>query len=191
MTLTIEQFCDKFKACREGREWALYNCKDMDEVWQWAKPDWMLWIATREGVLTDMELRLFAIRCARQVQHLMDDQRSINALDVAELHINGFATDEELTAARAAADAAWVAAAAAWDADWAAAAARAAAWASSGAYAAAAADADSAAAAVAARAAADAARAAANAAWAGNEVYVVARECQVEWLRENCKPKLF
>jgi len=191
MTLSIEQFCDRYKTCEEGREWALRNCESMDEVWQTAKPEWLIWIATREGVLTDKELRLFAVWCARQVQHLMDDQRSINALDVAELHINGFATNEELTAARAAADAAWVAAAAAWDADWAAAAARAAAWASSGAYAAAAADADSAAAAVAARAAADAARAAANAAWAGNEVYVVARECQVEWLRENCKPKLF
>ena len=191
MTLSIEQFCDRYKTCEEGREWALRNCESMDEVWQTAKPEWLIWIATREGVLTDKELRLFAVWCARQVQHLMDDQRSINALDVAELHINGFATNEELTAARAAADAAWVAAAAAWDADWAAAAARAAAWASSGAYAAAAADAGSAAAAVADRAAAAAARAAANAAWAGNEVYVVARECQAVWLRENCKPKLF
>jgi len=217
MTLTIEQFCDKFKACREGREWALYNCKDMDEVWQWAKPDWMLWIATREGVLTDMELRLFAIRCARQVQHLMDDQRSINALDVAELHINGFATDEELTAARAAADAAWVAAAAAWDAvkdadsaayaAWVAAvAARAAADAAMAAAKDAAADAAMAARDAAMAAARDAAWVAAAAAWdadwaavkdADSAAYAAwaadaaIRERQAVWLRENCKPKLF
>ena len=32
----------------------------------------------------DKEWRLFAVWCARQVQHLMTDIRSINALDVAE-----------------------------------------------------------------------------------------------------------
>ena len=89
--------------------------------------------------------RLFAVWCGRQVQHLMMDQRSVTALDVAGRHANGAATDEELAAARAAAwDAAWAAAwaaagaaagaaarAAAWDAAWAAAraAARDAAWA--------------------------------------------------------------
>jgi hypothetical protein len=68
--------------------------------------------------------RLFAVWCARQVQHLMTDARSIAALDIAERHANGQATDAELAAARVAAwDTAWAAAwAAAWDA------ARAAAW---------------------------------------------------------------
>jgi hypothetical protein len=97
--------------------------------------------------------RRYAIWCARQVQHLMDDERSIAALDVAERHANGDATDKELDAARAAArDAAWDAArAAARDAG---AAAGAAAWAASWA------------AGDAARAAAGAARAAAGAAGA-------------------------
>ena len=73
----------------------------------------------------DREIRLYAVWCARQVQHLMADQRSINALDVAVRHANGTATDDELAAARdAALAAAW---AAAWDA--AREAARAAAWA--------------------------------------------------------------
>jgi hypothetical protein len=89
----------------------------------------------------DREIRLYAVWCARQVQHLMEDPRSVAALDVAERHANGEATDAELAAARAAAwaaaraaawaaarAAAWAAArAAAWDA--ARAAARAAAWA--------------------------------------------------------------
>jgi hypothetical protein len=87
--------------------------------------------------LSEAQLRLFAVRCARRVQHLMIDPRSIAALDVAERHANGEATDDELTeaedAARAAArDAAWYAAsAAAWYAASAAAwyAARAEAWA--------------------------------------------------------------
>jgi hypothetical protein len=46
--------------------------------------------------------RLFAVWCARQVQRLTD-HRSIKALDVAERHANGEATDEELYAAWAAA----------------------------------------------------------------------------------------
>ena len=78
------------------------------------------------------EMRLFAVECARSVQHLMTDKRSIDALDVAERFANGLATQAEL-------DAAWDAArdaagAAAWDAarDAAWAAARDAAWAAAG-----------------------------------------------------------
>ena len=74
----------------------------------------------------DKTWRLFAVWCARRVQHLITDQRSINALDVAERHAHGLATDEELAAARGAAGAARDAAGyAAWDAG---AAARGAAW---------------------------------------------------------------
>ncbi|MBI5270648.1 MAG: hypothetical protein HY856_13335 [Burkholderiales bacterium] len=63
--------------------------------------------------------RLFAVRCARRVQHLMTDPRSVAALDVAERHARGGAADDELAAAR---DAAWDAALdAAWAAAWAAA----------------------------------------------------------------------
>ena len=69
----------------------------------------------------DRHWRLYAVWCARQVQHLMADRRSIAALDVAERHARGDATDAELAAARAAAGAA------AWAAGWDAAAA--AAWA--------------------------------------------------------------
>lgn len=60
------------------------------------------------------ELRLFAVWCARQVQHLMTDQRSLAALDVAERHANGHASAADLAAASAAAwDAASAAASAA------------------------------------------------------------------------------
>ena len=44
----------------------------------------------------DKEIRLYAVWCARQVQHLMTDKRSIDALDVAERYANGEATDAEL-----------------------------------------------------------------------------------------------
>jgi len=62
----------------------------------------------------DKEWRLYAVWCARQVQHLMTDKRSIAAIDVAERYANGEATADELKATR---EAAWAAAwAAAWDA---------------------------------------------------------------------------
>ncbi len=120
---TIKQFCSEHRACSDGQKWALAHCKDMQEVWEKAPdPSWVIWIATRRGVLTDRELRLFAVWCARQVQHLLTDPRSINAIDVAERYANGEATDRELTAASAAAIAAARTAArsAAWAAAWAA-----------------------------------------------------------------------
>lgn len=47
--------------------------------------------------------RKFAVWAARQVQHLMTDQRSVNALDIAWQHSNGLASDEQLHTAQAAA----------------------------------------------------------------------------------------
>lgn len=49
------------------------------------------------------DISLFSVWCARQVQHLMRDSRSTNALDVIERFANGKATKEELEAAIAAA----------------------------------------------------------------------------------------
>jgi len=118
-----------------------------------------LWVVMRSDLLSDKLMRLFAVWCARQVQHLMTNQRSLNALDVAEKFANGLVGNEELNSARAAAWVAWADAAA--DAAWAAAwvAADAAAWVAARAAADAAwADADAADAARAARAAADAAQ---------------------------------
>ena len=62
----------------------------------------------------DKQWRLYAVWCARQVEHLMTDERSKNALDVAERFANGEATQKQLDAAWAAA---WAAARTAWDAE--------------------------------------------------------------------------
>jgi len=50
----------------------------------------------------DREIRLYAVWCARQVQHLMRNPRSRAALDVAERYAHGQATDAELAACAAA-----------------------------------------------------------------------------------------
>ena len=76
------------------------------------------------------EWRLYGVWCVRQVQHLLSDQRSLDALDVSERYANGHATDAELETARAAArSAAGHARDAACAAAWAARAARDTAWA--------------------------------------------------------------
>jgi hypothetical protein len=85
----------------------------------------------------DVLWRHYAVDCAERVAHLLTDDRSREALRVARRYAMGQATEEELAAARKAADAAWEAAYAAWDAaDAARAAARKAAdaaWAAAGA----------------------------------------------------------
>ena len=69
-----------------------------------------LW-CTRTVPEHDREWRLFAVWCARRVQPLMKDLRSLKALEVAERYAHGEADDTELTEARdAAGDAAWDAA---------------------------------------------------------------------------------
>ena len=119
--LQFAEYLKSIDACDPACKWQ--EGKDLETVWNTCeRGDWMIWLLVNsENEVTDRELRLIAVKCARQVQHLMKDERSINALDVAERFANGEATQEELTAARDAADAAGDAADAAWAAAWAAA----------------------------------------------------------------------
>ena len=178
MNYTIEEFCDAHHACKGGRDWALANCETMQEAWGKAESKNVVWIALQKGVLTDKELRLFAVFCARQNQHLLTDQRSIDAIDVAERYANGNATDDELhsalAAAAAAARAAAYAAYAAYSADAAYAAARVADAAYAASYCAASYFAR----------AARAALAAADAAYSAD----AARAAQSDYLKSNTKP---
>ena len=79
-----------------------------------------IWLLCRNEFMSDKDMRLFAVWCARESLKLIanPDQRSIDACDVAERYANGEVTYEELSAAwDAASDAARDAArAAAWDA---------------------------------------------------------------------------
>jgi hypothetical protein len=110
---TLQTKLKELEACDEAIEWA----KDYDTLQQaWdncQRGDWMIWLINEMEWSNEKDLRLMAVAFARQVQHLMNDQRSINALDVAERYANGEANIEELTAAWVAAWAAGVAARAA------------------------------------------------------------------------------
>jgi len=58
--------------------------------------------------LTDRQRQEFALACARRIQHLMIDPRSVAALDTRERWLRGEATGEEMDAAwRAATIAGW------------------------------------------------------------------------------------
>ena len=96
----------------------------------------IIWLLCNKLYMSDKDMRLFAIWCAREALKLVanPDPRSVNACDVAERYASGEATDEELAAAwdaardaSAAAWAAWAAWTAASDAAWTASAASAAA----------------------------------------------------------------
>ena len=66
------------------------------------------------------EMRLYAVWCARQVQHLMTEPCLLTALDVAERYANGEACNQELDTARDAVEATAraTASAAAWATAW-------------------------------------------------------------------------
>jgi hypothetical protein len=129
---------EELGACREGLKW-LKNQADFSSAWKTCKRgDWMLWLlGKRLNLSNESQLRQLTLAkalCAKLVLHLMKDERSKKAVQVAEDFGNGKATKEELDAAAFAAAASAAAFAADADAD--------AAFAASAAAASAAADAD-------------------------------------------------
>jgi hypothetical protein len=137
---------DKYSPCEEALAFR-NQYPSFKEAWiACPRGDWMLWIAKK----LDVDLKTLTkakAKCALTVVHLMRDQRSINACEVALKFSDGLATREELNNAAYAADAAYASAAsAASDAAYASAASDAAAAYAAAAYAADAAAADAAAA---------------------------------------------
>jgi hypothetical protein len=102
--MNMKNWLREHHACSEGYKWAVSNCKTMQQVWDTARPEWLVWVATRRGVLDYTTLRRFNCWCARQVWHLLTDERSRCAVETAERFCDGKATIEELAAANAAMD---------------------------------------------------------------------------------------
>ena len=95
----------KLSACSDARVWVATQ-RNYKEAWQnCERGDWMLWLAKALNV-DDRKLTLAKYHCVNQVRHLMEDQRSIDALNAALKYANGEINEDELnTAATDAADA--------------------------------------------------------------------------------------
>src|SRR5690606_15619363 len=112
---------EKYRPCSEALRFRM-QYQTFQDAWQACpRGDWMLWIAQRVGVDLRTLTRAKAL-CALTVRHLMKDERSIKACEIALKFADGEATREELAdayadaadAVDAAADAADAAAAAAY-----------------------------------------------------------------------------
>ena len=114
--MTFNQYLKSLDACKPAVYWA--ENKTVEEVIVTChRGDWLLWLAKKCDIGLQ-PLTLAKGHCVNTVRHLMNDERSINAVDIAIAFGEGKATREELdaacfAAAAAAADAAYAAAAAA------------------------------------------------------------------------------
>ena len=65
----------------------------------------IIWLLCRKKFMSDRDMRLFAVWCARESFKLQEsvDERSVNAVNMAEKFATGECTENDLSAARAAA----------------------------------------------------------------------------------------
>ena len=89
---------DKFRPCSDAREW-MRTQKNDTEAWNnCERGDWMLWIAKKLNA-DDRKLTMAKAMCTKQVEHLMEDQRSKDAIQACIYYFNGLTTREQLNAA--------------------------------------------------------------------------------------------
>ena len=110
--MVLDQKLLELKACEEARIWA--QGKTWKEIFETChRGDWLLWLFKKTIPDDEEHLKLLTrakAHCALTVRHLMKDQRSITACEVALKFADGEATRDELRTAAAAAYAAAAAA---------------------------------------------------------------------------------
>ena len=111
---TLKELLTELNACKDACEWA--GDKSIEEIVETCeRGDWLLWLAKK--VEMDLQpLTLAKGHCAATVLHLMKDERSKKAVQVAIDFGNALATRDQLDAAYTAATAAYTAATAAYTA---------------------------------------------------------------------------
>jgi len=95
---TFKDLLTKLNACEKAVEWA--GDKTIKEVVETCpRGEWLLWLAYKVDI--DVKpLTLAKAHCANTVRHLMDNELSIKAVDIAIAFGEGKATKEELDFAR-------------------------------------------------------------------------------------------
>jgi hypothetical protein len=94
----MKELLKKLNACKDAREWA--GDKSWEEIYNTChRGDWLLWLFKKTNPNDLQLLTLAKGHCANTVRHLMTDERSINAVDVAIAFGEGKASREELDAA--------------------------------------------------------------------------------------------
>ena len=100
----MKELLIKLNACREAIEWA--GDRTIEEIVKDCdRGDWLLWLAKKIGIELQ-PLTLAKGHCANTVRHLMENEKSIEAVDMAIAFGEGRATMEELNNAAYAAEAA-------------------------------------------------------------------------------------
>jgi hypothetical protein len=96
---TFKKYLHSVNACQTAIDWA--GDKTIEQVVaDCHRGDWLLWLAKKCGVELQ-PLTLAKGHCANTVRHLMSDERSVKAVDVAIAFGEGRATRDELDAAAA------------------------------------------------------------------------------------------
>ena len=81
--------------CQDAIEWV--GDKTKEEAFATCeRGDWMLWYIAQTNMVDIRVLVGIKIECASLVKHLMEDQRSLRALEVGERFSKGLASLEEL-----------------------------------------------------------------------------------------------
>lgn len=91
------------RACEEAVDWASAYAISGDAFQACTRADWLLWLLEQLRLRTPDKDRLFACRCVRHtplagggmVWDLLTDPRSRRAVEIAERHARGTATDDE------------------------------------------------------------------------------------------------
>jgi len=101
---TFKEYLKSVDACQSAIDWA--GDKPIEQVVaECHRGDWLLWLAKKCGVELQ-PLTLVKGHCANTVRHLMTDESSLKAVDVAIAFGEGRATRQELDDAASAAYAA-------------------------------------------------------------------------------------
>lgn len=103
---TFQELLEELDACGVARDWTA--AKTIEEVVaECHRGDWLLWLASKVNV-DKRKFTLAKAHCANIVRHLMKDERSLNAVDIAMAYGQGEVEQEALIVAAYAADIAYI-----------------------------------------------------------------------------------